>query len=119
MTEDQHQMAVIEFCKLHPWGENVHHSANEQKNGTSFAILNKLKKMGMSKGFPDIFLFIPNSKYSGFALELKSKGRKPTYQQQVWLDKLKSVGYYSTWSDDLDKSIAEVKSYIELPSFYT
>ena len=55
----------------------------------------KAKKLGMVRGFPDIFLpvVIPG-KYAGLFIELKrEKGGKLTREQKAWLNALSAHGY--------------------------
>jgi hypothetical protein len=57
--EEDEQIAFVTWCKLH--GIKIHHSGNEI-GGSSAAVkvrAIKMKKMGTSKGFPDLLLFLP------------------------------------------------------------
>ncbi len=68
--ECEEQIAVIEYCKLN--NIVVNHTANEGKRSYQQGSL--LKKMGLSKGFPDISILMARGKYHGFYIEMKLKG---------------------------------------------
>lgn len=77
-TESSEQQAVIEYCSY--CGIDVVHIPNEGKRSERYGA--ELKRLGMRKGFPD--LFIPQSKkgYHGLFIELKRDiTRKPTKDQ--------------------------------------
>lgn len=99
-TEDVEQMAFVEWCRLN--GIIVHHSGNEI-GGSSRAVkvrAIKMKKMGTSKGFPDLLLFIPISgvtgkvdSYQPLAIEMKrTKGSTTSPEQKEWLKVLELAG---------------------------
>ncbi|MBP9988099.1 MAG: VRR-NUC domain-containing protein, partial [Ruminococcus sp.] len=78
------------------------HVPNEGKrsvvNGAS------LKRQGLKKGVPDIFILAPKGKYHGMAIETKKIGQKPTKEQKQFLAELEKHGYYcyvanKGWSD--------------------
>lgn len=54
------------------------------------------KKMGVSKGFPDIEVPLPSGPYHGFYCEMKrQKGGRVSEEQLEWLNYLKEKGYYA------------------------
>ena len=53
----------------------------------------KLKKMGVIAGFPDLFIYEPNQEYHGFAIELKIKKGKLSVNQLKVRDKHLNSGY--------------------------
>ena len=56
-----------------------------------------MKQEGVSKGFPDLFLPVPNSKFYGLFIEMKrQKGGIVSKEQKSWLEYLNSVGYQAT-----------------------
>ncbi|MBP9988042.1 MAG: VRR-NUC domain-containing protein, partial [Ruminococcus sp.] len=66
--------------------EMMFHVPNEGKrsvaNGAS------LKRQGLKKGVPDIFILAPKGKYHGMAIEMKKIGQKPTKEQKQFLAEL-------------------------------
>ena len=58
---------------------------------------NKLKRMGVSPGVPDICIPIPSGCYHGCYIELKrERGGRVSNEQVEWLEFLRSKGY---WAD--------------------
>lgn len=73
-----------------------HHSPNG--GWRHIATARRLKAMGTSPGFPDIFIlgnpkYIEGSKVPGCVIELKVMGRKATERQENWLKFFKEYGY--------------------------
>src|SRR6266571_4977495 len=64
---------------------------NNNSPGPAAAIRNKA--LGVTAGFPDLFLFYPVGIYNGLALELKAPGRKPEPRQLQIHDRLTASGY--------------------------
>jgi len=55
-----------------------------------------LKKMGVSKGFPDVEVPLPSGRYHGFYVEMKrQKGGKVSIEQAEWLAYLREKGYWA------------------------
>ena len=69
-----------------------------------------MKQEGVSKGFPDLFLPVPNSKSHGLFIEMKrQKGGTVSKEQKAWLEYLNSVGYQAV----VCKGFLEAKEVIE------
>jgi L-cysteine desulfidase len=69
-----------------------------------------MKREGVSKGFPDIFLPVPNSQFHGLFIEMKrKKGGALSKEQKAWLEHLNSVGYQAV----VCKGFLEAKEVIE------
>lgn len=99
-TEAEEQQAFVNWCRLNHY--KVHHSANEV-GGSSQAMkirAIKAKKMGTSKGFPDLLVFVPIygidddvDAYQPIAIEMKrTKGSTTSSEQKVWGDILEKSG---------------------------
>lgn len=90
--EEDEQKAFVQWCNLR--GFKVHHSGNEIGGSTSAmkARAIKMKKMGTSKGFPDLLVFIPIhgiddeiDAYQPLAIEMKrQKGSTTSKEQKEW-----------------------------------
>ena len=110
--EKKEHLWFMDWVRLNHWlKERTHHSPNEGKrtHGNGYV----LKKMGMSPGFPDFFFYIPNGRYSGLAIELK---RKTNYvisrEQQAWIDRLNSDGYFATFAFGWEHAKMFVDNYL-------
>lgn len=99
--EEDEQIAFVQWCHLQ--GIIVHHSGNEigGSTGAMKARAVKMKKMGTSKGFPDLLLFLPitslitgeTDAYQPVAIEMKrTKGSTTSKEQKEWLHILEKAG---------------------------
>lgn len=53
----------------------------------------RMKAEGAKSGVPDLFLPIPRGEHHGLFIEMKVEGRKPTKNQERWIDRLRENGY--------------------------
>lgn len=98
--EEEEQMAFVQWCRLQKI--IVHHSGNEIGGSTRAlkARAIKMKKMGTSKGFPDLLVFVPAKgatnridSYQPVAIEMKRvKGSTTSTEQKEWLKILEKAG---------------------------
>lgn len=116
--EEDEQMAFVQWCKLNDI--LVHHSGNEIGGSISAmkARAVKMKKMGTSKGFPDLLVFIPvfgatghTDCYQMCAIEMKRrKGSSTSKEQLAWLDVLQASGAMCAVCKGADEAIAFVEA---------
>lgn len=98
--EEDEQQAFVQWCRLN--NILVHHSPLEFASSSRAVKVRalKMKKMGTSRGFPDLLLFIPvygttgeADCYQMCAIEMKRrKGSTTTKEQKQWLQVLESAG---------------------------
>lgn len=88
-TEDDEQEAVVTYCKL--LGIDVVHIPNEGKRSYQYAA--RLKRIGMQKGFPDLFFPYARKNSHGLFIEMKRTGENAKIDQISWLKKLKERNY--------------------------
>lgn len=98
--EEDEQIAFVQWCRLK--GIICQHAGNEI--GGSIRAMKtraiKMKKLGTSKGFPDLLLFIPvigatgePDAYQPVAVEMKRvKGSTTSAEQKKWLEILEMAG---------------------------
>ena len=109
-TESGEQQAIIEFCVY--CGIDCIHIANEGKRTARYGA--ELKRMGMRKGFPDMFILYAKNGFHGLFIELKKDvTSKPTKEQVQWISKLNAAGYYATVCYGADAAIREIKKYFK------
>ena len=111
--EEDEQIAFVQWCRLNHI--LVHHSGNEIGGSTSAmkARAVKMKKMGTSKGFPDLLVFIPVYGTTGdvdcyqlCAIEMKrKKGSTTSKEQKEWLEVLRASGVVSAVCKGADEAI--------------
>lgn len=90
--EEDEQIAFVDYCQAK--GFKVHHCANEIGGSTRALKLRaiKAKRMGTSKGFPDLLVFVPiygnldeADAYQPIAIEMKrTKGSTTSPEQKAW-----------------------------------
>lgn len=118
--EEDEQIAFVSWCRYN----NVicHHCANEI-GGSSRALkirAIKAKKMGTSKGFPDLLVFVPikgvNHKVDAWqmlAIEIKRKKYSSTSKEQKeWLKVLEMAGIPSRVCKGAEEAVAFVREYM-------
>lgn len=92
MREEDEQISFVNYCRAK--GYKVHHCANEV-GGSSQAFKMraiKAKRLGTSKGFPDLLIFVPiygqdeeADAYQPIAIEMKrKKGSTTSPEQKAW-----------------------------------
>lgn len=109
-TESSEQQAVIDYCGY--CGIDIVHIPNEGKRSERYGA--ELKRLGMRKGFPDLFVPLARRGYHGLFIELKRDiTRKPTNEQLWWIEKLNAAGYYATVCYGADAAIKEINKYLK------
>lgn len=116
--EEDEQIAFVEWCRAN--NILVHHSGNEIGGSTRAlkARALKMKRMGTSKGFPDLLVFIPiigvtgePDAYQACAIEMKRrKGGTVTKEQKKWLETLQASGLMCAVCHGADEAIAYVEA---------
>ncbi len=73
----------------------------------------EMKRQGMVKGFPDIFLPYNNGKYSGLFIELKRvKGGVLSKEQKDWLEYLNTQGHLALRCNGHADAIELIEKYL-------
>lgn len=91
-TEEHEQIVFVTW--LLKQGYKPSASANGGKRNLFEAM--KFKRMGVSAGYPDVFVPLPTPKYHGFFVEMKRiKGGKVSEAQLEWLQYLRDKGYFA------------------------
>ena len=106
-SERDEQGAVVEYLRFR--GLLFSHAPNEGKRSPVTAGI--LKSMGMSPGFPDLFIYEPRGKFHGLAIEMKSKKGRPTDEQKKWIARLNENGYAAYIAYGADEAIRIIESY--------
>ena len=109
VTETGEQEAVIEYCA---WKHiPVVHIPNEGKRSAAYAA--QMKRMGLAKGFPDLFIPVAASGFHGLFIELKRDCRsKPTETQKTWIEYLNKAGYRASVCYGANEAMREIENYI-------
>ena len=73
----------------------------------------KLTRLGLVSGMPDIMIFEPSGGYFGLAVELKRKYKKPRDTQLECLERLARAGWYATWLRSFDNYKLLIDAYMK------
>lgn len=96
-----------EGVRLHQWlsRRDIPHThvANETGGNMRQGVLNK--KLGVSAGFPDLLIFLPNGNNVAIELKEPSGKNKATTQQWAWLTLLAKHGFYTSVAFGAEKAI--------------
>jgi len=75
----------------------------------------KFKRMGVSKGFPDIHIPYPRKGFHGLYIELKPiKGGRASSEQIDWIDFLRQEGYCADFCYGFDEAVGLIESYFDM-----
>lgn len=108
--EDNLQLALCNYLKMAYRDVIFHHSPNEGKR--SYFERFKLKIMGVSSGFPDLFIPIAKGGYHGLFIELKIKPNKCTDNQKKWIKYIIEQGYKADICYDFDEAKKVIDDYL-------
>lgn len=108
-TEDEVQEMIVDYC------DRLHiacvHIPNEGKRNAIYGA--KMKRIGLRKGFPDIFIPTAKKGFHGLFIELKrDRHSHPTKEQLEWIAYLNKNGYYAVVAYGADAAIDEIKKYM-------
>lgn len=117
-VEDSIQKKVIKACELmrhegQRLSKFVNHSPNEGKR--SLATGSNLKKMGMSKGYPDLAIEVAKGGYFGLRIEIKSKEGRTSDEQVAWINRLNEQGYLAVVTKGLGETLEVIERYMNMP----
>jgi hypothetical protein len=106
-SETAEQEVVVEYCELK--GIPIVHIPNEGKR--SIVTGATLKRMGLRKGFPDLFVCLARGTYHGLFIEMKYGKGKTSNEQKAWLSKLSSEGYACAVCYNANEAISLIETY--------
>ena len=106
-SEIYEQEVVVKYCLLHRIP--IVHIPNEGKRNVAYAVM--LKRIGLQKGFPDLFITRASRGFHGLFIEMKYGKGKPTKEQNEWLELLALEGYACAICYDADEAIKIIKKY--------
>lgn len=112
-SETDEQITVVDWCKA--MRIPVAHIPNEGKRSTQYGAM--MKRMGLRKGFPDLFVPMPRGGFHGLFVEMKAKGGKTTKEQEEWLSLLNANGYAVCVAVGANEGIEKIKRYVRLQTY--
>lgn len=109
-TEEQIHFAIMDWVRLHKLDRVVVHVPNQGiRNGAYNA---KLKRMGLLKGFPDLFIRVPRKGYHGAFMELKSAKGRLSKEQELFLKESAESNYFSIACWNVEDAIKTLRWYL-------
>ncbi len=108
-SEDEDQEAVINYCRLK--SIPVVHIPNESKRSVSYGA--KLKRLGLSPGFPDLFIPRASNGSHGLFIELKTDKGTVSDEQVEWILRLRSEGYTAYVCRGFDAAKEAIDQYLQ------
>lgn len=89
---------------------------NHSPSGGKRSLLEAInfKRMGVSRGFPDIEVPWPSGELCGFYVEMKAKDGKPTQEQLDWLQYLREKGYFAEVAHGFEEARDMFLNYLSL-----
>lgn len=110
-TESQEAQALTHWVSAHGLAPYWAHIPNEGKRSLRHGA--KLKREGLKAGVSDYFLATPMINTHGLWIELKSpKGKKPTAEQEAWLQRMRLQGYAAFWAKGWVNAAAGIYEYL-------
>lgn len=82
-------------------------------NAKSHVEAAKLNGAGLTKGLPDLVLYVPSQGYPALFIELKLPGEKPRPEQLEIFEALRAVGYKVAWVDTFEKFKNLIYEYLQ------
>lgn len=108
MTEEEIHMRVAGQLRLHDVA--FFHPPNGSKAAPQYRA--KLKRLGVSKGVPDLVIVTPPSTgHVGAVLELKKRGGRLSPDQRAWLDVFEACGWATATAYGYDQAIAQLRAW--------
>ena len=112
-SETDEQITVVEWCDA--MRIPIAHVPNEGKRSPVAGRI--MKRMGLRKGFPDLFVPLPRGGFHGLFVEMKAKGGKTTKEQEEWLSLLNQQGYAVCVAVGANEGIEKIKRYVRLQTY--
>lgn len=74
----------------------------------------RMKRAGVKKGVPDLFLPVSNHLWHGLWIEMKAGGGRQSREQKDWEDFLEGQGYKYVLCHSADEAIKALQDYLVL-----
>ena len=116
-SEHQEQCTVIQYCTLKKILvfsiPNANAMSSLNKN-MAVRIMSRLKKEGLKKGIPDLFIPVPKGIWCGMFIEMKrQKGSTTSKEQKEWIATLQMQGYRAVICKGAKEAISEIDRYLK------
>ena len=117
--EAEEQIQFVEYCKIRGIrAVSTQNGFKMPKAGFNFAAYSKkLKKMGLSKGFPDLIVLkkCKSNKHHCLFIEMKrQKGGRLSKEQKGWVNWLDENGYAVGIAKGYEAAVKILNKYLEM-----
>jgi len=72
----------------------------------------KLKQEGVKRGVPDLMFPVPQGKYAGLAIEMKTRKGRVSPEQHEWIEGLRSNGWKALVCRGWEDASKELEKYL-------
>lgn len=115
MSEFSEQVIVMDFARsnqnTYPDLKYLFHIPNG--GNRDIVTASRLKRAGVKKGVPDLFLPVSNHHFNGLCIEMKDVGGVVSPEQADWLEFLNRQGYKAVVCYSGKEAIAITVNYLE------
>ena len=115
-TEDTEQLAVIAWCDGYALADPRARLLLHIPNGGArhIATAARLRRLGVRRGVPDLFLPVAVEPYHGLWIEMKRrKGGRVSPERRGWIETLQAEGYAVAVALGADEAIFAVLAYLD------
>ena len=114
-TEAQEQIALLDWAAVMQgrYAELalLFHIPNEGKR--SYQVGGQMRRMGLKRGVPDLFLPVARGGYYGLFVEMKSAKGRPTPEQREWCKVLQEQGYAAIVVHGWREAAEQIEAYLK------
>lgn len=127
-SEHDEQVALLEWAALNefrlpdlrwlfavPNGARLTWKTDNRGNRYS-SEAQRLRKEGLKRGVPDLFLPVPKGRFHGMFIEMKAEGGEPSDEQMAWLEALNDRGYLAALAFGFEEATELIEDYLSLRS---
>lgn len=116
-SEHYEQCLVIRYCdikKIPIFAIPNANALSSQNKQMAIRNMAKMKKEGLRKGIPDLFIPVAKNGYHGLFIEMKRvKGSTTSKEQKEWIEKLNNNGYKAIICKGSQVAISEIENYFK------
>lgn len=114
-SEHEEQSTVIRYCdikKIPVFAIPNANALSSQNKQMAIRNMAKMKREGLRKGIPDLFIPVAKDNYHGLFIEMKRiKGSTTSKEQKDWIEKLNNNGYKAIVCKGSKVAIEEIEKY--------
>lgn len=114
-SEHTEQALVIKWAEAYAWRDHrltlLFAIPNGRAREKRTAAL--LKREGVRRGVPDLFLPAPSGGKCGLFIEMKRKGGRLTEEQKQWISILNALGYSAVVCYSAEEAINTIMEYLD------